>query len=74
MKVGKIFLELLSKHFPRISLLHKSFSKTLKIIYTCMPKEKKIKQFKAQMIRCCIWGERLQKQPRKNVIAKMMQR
>lgn len=41
MKVGKIFLELLSKHFPRISLLHKSFSKTLKFIYTCMPKEKK---------------------------------
>ena len=37
-KIGKLFLSLLDKHFPRHNKLHKLFNRTnVKISYSCMP-------------------------------------
>ena len=40
-KIGKFFLQLVKKHFPKEYKFHKSFNKnTLKLSYSCMPKIK----------------------------------
>ena len=42
-KIGKLLLDLVDKHFPKKSKLHKIFNRnTIKISYSCMPSMKTI--------------------------------